>query len=121
MSLGDLEDEAKRFKTETQRLLSEIQRITAELDSETVQNAQLHNEKRGLEEELAFLRQVHGQELEDLRQQSFISSGIESSQFFKSELSNAIRDIRNEYEQINTSRRAEMENWYNLKVNSFLN
>lgn len=81
--LGDLEDEAKRYKLETQRLLAEIQRITAELDSETLQRVQLENEKNGLEEELSFLRQMHSQELEDLRQKSFLDVGLDSSQFFK--------------------------------------
>ena len=81
--LGDLEDEAKRYKIETQRLLGEIQRITAELDTETLQRVQLENEKNGLEEELSFLRQMHAQELEDLRQKSFLDVGLDSSQFFK--------------------------------------
>jgi intermediate filament protein if len=114
--LGDLEDEAKRYKVETQRLLGEIQRITAELDTETLQRVQLENEKNGLEEELSFLRQMHAQELEDLRQKSFLDVGLDSSQFFKSELANAIREIRNEYEQINNNQRAEMEQWYRMKI-----
>lgn len=114
--LGDLEDEAKRYKIETQRLLGEIQRITAELDTETLQRVQLENEKNGLEEELSFLRQMHAQELEDLRQKSFLDVGLDSSQFFKSELANAIREIRNEYEQINNNQRAEMEQWYRMKI-----
>lgn len=114
--LGDLEDEAKRYKVETQRLLAEIQRITAELDTETLQRVQLENEKTGLEEELNFLRQRHAQELEDLRQNSFLDIGLDSSQFFKSELANAIREIRNEYEQINNSQRADMEQWYRMKI-----
>lgn len=114
--LGDLEDEAKRYKIETQRLLGEIQRITAELDSETLQRVQLENEKNGLEEELSFLRQMHAQELEDLRQKSFLDVGLDSSQFFKSELANAIREIRNEYEQINNNQRNEMEQWYRMKI-----
>jgi intermediate filament protein if len=114
--LGDLEDEAKRYKVETQRLLGEIQRITAELDTETLQRVQLENEKNGLEEELSFLRQMHAQELEDLRQKSFLDVGLDSSQFFKSELANAIREIRGEYEQINGNQRAEMEQWYRMKI-----
>jgi intermediate filament protein if len=114
--LGDLEDEAKRYKVETQRLLGEIQRITAELDTETLQRVQLENEKNGLEEELSFLRQMHAQELEDLRQKSFLDVGLDSSQFFKSELANAIREIRNEYEQINSNQRQEMEQWYRMKI-----
>lgn len=114
--LGDLEDEAKRYKVETQRLLAEIQRITAELDTETLQRVQLENEKTGLEEELNFLRQRHSQELDDLRQNSFLDVGMDSSQFFKSELANAIREIRNEYESINNTQRADMEQWYRMKI-----
>ncbi len=97
-------------------MLAEIQRITAELDSETLQRVQLENEKNGLEEELSFLRQMHSQELEDLRQKSFLDVGLDSSQFFKSELANAIREIRGEYEQINNSQRADMEQWYRMKI-----
>ncbi len=103
--LSDLEDEAKRYKVETQRLLGEIQRITAELDTETLQRVQLENEKNGLEEELNFLRQRHSQELDELRQNSFLDVGLDSSQFFKSELANAIREIRSEYEAINNNQR----------------
>lgn len=114
--LGDLEDEAKRYKVETQRLLSEIQRITSELDTETLQRVQLENEKNGLEEELSFLRQRHAQELDELRQNSFLDVGLDSSQFFKSELANAIREIRTEYEQINNNQRADMEQWYRMKI-----
>jgi chromosome segregation ATPase len=114
--LSDLEDEAKRYKIETQRLLGEIQRITAELDTETLQRVQLENEKNGLEEELSFLRQRHAQELDELRQNSFLDVGLDSSQFFKSELATAIREIRTEYEQINNNQRADMEQWYRMKI-----
>lgn len=114
--LGDLEDEAKRFKIESQRLLNEIQKLNAELENENVQRVQLENEKHGLEEEVSFLRQVQAQELEDLRASSFMDCGIDSSQFFKSELANAIREIRVEYEQINNNQRTEMEHWYQMKV-----
>jgi len=114
--LGDLEDEAKRYKVEIQRILVEIQRISAELDSETLQRVQLETEKSGLEEELSFLRQMHAQELEDLRKKCFVNIGLDSSQFFKSELANAIREIRAEYESINNNQRAEMEQWYRMKM-----
>lgn len=114
--ISDLIDEAKRFKDEAQRLLVEIKRVTAELDTETLQRVQLENEKNALEEELNFLTRVHAQELEELRRKAFADPGLDSSQFFKSELANAIRDIRNEYEKINNDNRNEMENWYRLKI-----
>ena len=119
--LGDLEDEAKRYKVETQRLLGEIQRITAELDTETLQRVQLENEHQSLSEELSFLKQKHAQQLEDLRQNSFVDIGLDSSQFFKSELANAIREIRNEYEQINNDQRQNMEQWYRMKIQEIQN
>ena len=118
--LIDLEDEAKRYKVEIQRLMVEIQKISVELDSETLQRVQLETEKSALEEELSFLRQMHAQELDDLRQKSFVNIGLDSSQFFKSELANAIREIRNEYETINNNQRADMEQWYKLKMQEIL-
>jgi len=119
--LSDLEDEAKRYKIETQRLLGEIQRITAELDAETLQRVQLENEHQSLSEELSFLKQKHAQQLEDLRQNSFLDVGLDSSQFFKSELANAIREIRSEYEQINNDQRQNMEQWYRMKIQEIQN
>ena len=114
--LIDLEVEAKRYKIEIQRLMIEIQKISVELDSETLQRVQLETEKSALEEELSFLRQMHAQELEDLRQKSFVNIGLDSSQFFKSELANAIREIRKEYDAINSNQRADMEQWYKMKM-----
>jgi intermediate filament protein if len=119
--LSDLEDEAKRYKIETQRLLGEIQRITSELDAETLQRVQLENEHQSLSEELSFLKQKHAQQLEDLRQNSFLDIGLDSSQFFKSELTNAIREIRSEYEQINNDQRQNMEQWYRTKIQEIQN
>jgi hypothetical protein len=57
------------------------------------------------EEELNFLRQ-NAQELEDLRrnENNLLEAQVrsDSSQFLKSELDNAILEIRNEYERNNT-------------------
>ena len=114
--LIDLEDESKIYKIEIHRLLVEIQRTSVELDSESLQRIKLETEKSALEEELNFLKQMHTQELEDLRQKSFVIIGVDSSQFFKSELANAIGQIRNEYETLNSNQRADMEQWYKMKV-----
>ena len=114
--LGDLEEEIKRHKIETQRLLSEIQRVTSDLDSELVQRTQLDSEKHQLEEELNFLRQVHASQIDELRKKSFFDVGMDSSQFFKSELGNAIKAIRDDYEKLNGNNRNEMDQWFRMKV-----
>ena len=50
------------------------------------------------------MRQMHAEELEDLRQKSFLDVGLDSSQFFKYELANAIREIRNENRSLKLSK-----------------
>jgi predicted nucleic acid-binding Zn-ribbon protein len=114
--LNDLQDEEKRYKQETQRVRNEIERVSNELENEMKQRLMLENDKQSLEEELCFIKEVHAKEIEEIKHLAFQESGIDPSQFFKSELSTAIREIREEYESLNVSQRNEMEGWYRIKV-----
>jgi hypothetical protein len=114
--LQDLQDEEKRYKQETQRMMNEIQRVSFELENEMKQRLILENDKQSLEEELLFLKEIHAKEIEELKHLSLHESGIDPSLFFKSELANAIREIREEYESLNQAQRNELEGWYRLKV-----
>ncbi|CAF1667355.1 unnamed protein product, partial [Adineta ricciae] len=114
--IADLEDEQKRFRAESQKLILDIQRVTQDLDQETIARVQLENEKQSLEEEINFLKQIHAQEIEELKHANLIGTALDPSNFFKHELSNAIRDIREEYEQLNNQQRNELESWYRIKV-----
>jgi len=114
--LADLEDEQKRYRAESQKLILDIQRVTQDLDQETIARVQLENEKQSLEEEINFLKQIHAQEIEELKHANLIGTALDPSNFFKHELSNAIRDIREEYEQLNNHQRDELESWYRMKV-----
>ncbi|CAF4576719.1 unnamed protein product [Rotaria sp. Silwood1] len=114
--LADLEDEQKRYRAESQKLILDIQRVTQDLDHETIARVQLENEKQSLEEEINFLKQIHAQEIEELKQANLVGTALDPANFFKHELSNAIRDIREEYEQLNNQQRNELESWYRLKV-----
>lgn len=59
---------------------------------------------------------MHSQNLYDIREDTFMDCGIDSSQFFKSELANAIREIREEYDQITSNQQNEMDKWYNARL-----
>ena len=98
------------------KLVLDIQRVTQDLDQETIARVQLENEKQSLEEEINFLKQIHAQEIEELKQANLIGTALDPANFFKHELSSAIRDIREEYEQLNNQQRTELESWYRLKV-----
>ncbi len=114
--LADLQDEEKKYKQEILRMMNEISRVQFELENEMKQRLMLENDKQSLEEELVFLKEIHSKEIDELKHLSLQESGIDPTMFFKSELSNAIKEIREEYEHLNQSQRAELEGWYRIKV-----
>lgn len=114
--LQDLQDEEKRYKQEAHRMMNEIQRVSSELECEMKQRLMLENDKQSLEEELLFIKEIHAKELEELKHLALQDAGLDPSLFFKSELANAIREIRQEYESLNQTQRTELEGWYRIKV-----
>jgi intermediate filament protein if len=66
-------------------------------------------------EELEFLRRVHDQEVNEL--QALINmQPADTKSFFQNEIALAIRDIRDEYDNIALQVKADTESWYRLKV-----
>ncbi|KHJ93375.1 hypothetical protein OESDEN_06717 [Oesophagostomum dentatum] len=97
--IAQLEDEVKRIKQENQRLLSELQRARTDLDQETLNRIDYQNQVQTLLEEIDFLRRVHDNEIKELQTLASRDTTPENREFFKNELSSAIRDIREEYDQ----------------------
>ncbi|XGW35518.1 hypothetical protein V3C99_019052 [Haemonchus contortus] len=114
--IAQLEDEVKRIKAENQRLMSELQRARTDLDQETLNRIDYQNQVQTLLEEIDFLRRVHDNEIKELQTLASRDTTPENREFFKNELSSAIRDIREEYDQITNVHRTDMESWYRLKV-----
>ncbi|CAF1188353.1 unnamed protein product [Rotaria sp. Silwood1] len=114
--ITDLEDEQKRFNIESKKLILDIQRITKNLDQEIISRIQLENQKENLEKEIKFLKEIHLQEIDELKQINLNNTILDSTKFFQYELSNAIKNIRQEYEQLNDQQRHELESWYQIKV-----
>lgn len=124
---ADVQDEARRYATELQRLLLDIQRLAGELEAERLQQSELCNEKCELEEELDCLRQAQANELQELWAATGPATGSlpvaaacgapePAAQHFQSELGNAIKEVRNEYEMMLNSQRQQMKHWYSLRA-----
>ena len=68
-----------------------------------------------MEEQIAFLKAVHEQEVSELsRLQTIV--GFDPAQFYRTELERAIRDIRGDFEQLNQEQKRELEEWYRIKT-----
>ncbi len=93
-----------------------IQRITKDLDHETITRIELENQKQSLEDEIYFLKKIHSEEIEELKQMNIVGTTLDPTNFFKHELSNAVKNIRQEYEQLNQQQRTELQTWYQVKV-----
>ncbi|KAI6241650.1 hypothetical protein M3Y99_00326000 [Aphelenchoides fujianensis] len=111
-----LEEEISRLRKENQRLQAELQRVRTELDQETLSRIDYQNQVQTLLEEIEFLRRSHDQEIKDLQAMAARDTTNENREFFRNELASAIRDIRNEYDQLNNANRNDIESWYKLKV-----
>ncbi|CAF1585247.1 unnamed protein product [Didymodactylos carnosus] len=118
--LGDLDDEARRYKAEAQRLTSEIARLQNDIQNETFLKSTLDTEKLALEDELTMLKQMHESDLNELRSRTVVDVSLDPSHFFRNELAQAIRDIRNEYEAANDQRRSELHNRYMVSYNEIV-
>ncbi|PAV64777.1 hypothetical protein WR25_26264 isoform A [Diploscapter pachys] len=111
-----LEDECGTMRKENQRLVGELNRYRNILDHETLQRIDFQNQAQALLEECDFLKRVHESEIHDLLAMAYRDTTIENREYFKTELSSAIRDIRQEYDQVMNVNRTDVESWYKLKV-----
>jgi hypothetical protein len=67
----------------------------------------IQNELQTLEEQLAFMKAVHEEERNELASLGTLS--IDVSQFYRTELTRAIADIKNDFEALSLAQRQELE------------
>nr|KAG5693148.1 hypothetical protein BaRGS_035346 [Batillaria attramentaria] len=118
-SNDSLDTERQRDKQTIARLNEELEKLRIDLSNETIQRLDAENRAQTLAEELEFLKSVHEQELKELAALAYRDTTAENREFWKNELSQAIRDIQNEYDSKMDTIRGEMETFYNLKVQEF--
>jgi intermediate filament protein if len=70
------------------------------LDQETLNRIDYQNQAQTLIEEIAFLSRAHDSEIRDLQAAASRDTTSENREYFKNELAAAIKDIRQEYDQV---------------------
>jgi chromosome segregation ATPase len=118
--MADLMNDIDKYRNEMKHLYEEISRLLIELDQETMARIKIENEKQTLEEQIPFLSAIHEQEMNELRNLSSPNIGIDPTTFYKNELQRAIREIRNDFENLSRSQRSELEEYYKIKTDEII-
>ncbi|NXN81728.1 DESM protein, partial [Bombycilla garrulus] len=109
---GGLQEEIQ-LKEEAENNLAAFR---ADVDAATLARIDLERRIESLQEEIAFLKKVHEEEIRELQaqlQEQHIQVEMDIS---KPDLTAALRDIRAQYESIAAKNIAEAEEWYKSKV-----
>jgi len=99
-----------------QLLKEQLQAARTDLDNETLLHIDAENRRQTLEEELEFLKTLHDQEMKELAALAYRDTTSENREYWKSEMGQALREIQQSYEDKVDGIRAELESFYNLKV-----
>uniref|UniRef100_A0A8C6MAD3 Desmin n=1 Tax=Nothobranchius furzeri TaxID=105023 RepID=A0A8C6MAD3_NOTFU len=88
----------------------------ADVDSATLARLDLERRIESLQEEIAFLKKIHEEEIRELQNQMQETQIQIQMDMSKPDLTAALRDIRVQYEAIAAKNIAEAEDWYKSKV-----
>ena len=113
--IEEKEDDLQKYAGENNRLNDELKALLNDLDLENLKGLQLRNENQTMEEQIPFLKAIHEQELNEMRRLNDPTKK-DPSQFYRMELERAIRDIRNDFEQLNLLEKQDLDNWYKDKA-----
>ncbi|XP_056292648.1 desmin a isoform X2 [Pseudoliparis swirei] len=88
----------------------------ADVDNATLARLDLERRIESLQEEIAFLKKIHEEEIRELQGQMQETQVQVQMDMSKPDLTSALRDIRVQYEGIAANNIAEAEEWYKSKV-----
>uniref|UniRef100_A0A7N6BGI2 Desmin n=1 Tax=Anabas testudineus TaxID=64144 RepID=A0A7N6BGI2_ANATE len=88
----------------------------ADVDNATLARLDLERRIESLQEEIAFLKKIHEEEIRELQSQMQDTQIQIQMDMSKPDLTAALRDIRVQYEAIAAKNIAEAEDWYKSKV-----
>jgi len=114
-----LDSDRDRDKKLILQLQDGLNRSRIDLDNETLLHIDAENRRQTLEEEIEFLKQVHEQEMKELAALAYRDTTSENREFWKNEMGQALREIQQIYDEKLDTMRAEMDTYYNLKIQEF--
>ncbi|KAM4608381.1 desmin a isoform 2-T2 [Polymixia lowei] len=88
----------------------------ADVDNATLARLDLERRIESLQEEIAFLKKIHEEEIRELQSQMQETQVQVQMDMSKPDLTAALRDIRMQYEGIAAKNISEAEEWYKSKV-----
>ncbi|CAF0888396.1 unnamed protein product [Adineta ricciae] len=117
--IADNDEEIALYNAELQRIRADIANLITEIANEATQKQLLMAEKAVLEQELKALDTAHKFDVEQLRSKVAIAN-VDPAPFFESELTNAIREIRKQFENITDQQQQQLQNYYQAKVSALI-
>ncbi|XP_012497997.1 PREDICTED: desmin [Propithecus coquereli] len=119
----NLLDDLQRLKAKLQEEIqlkeeaeNNLAAFRADVDAATLARIDLERRIESLNEEIAFLKKVHEEEIRELQAQLQEQQVQVEMDMSKPDLTAALRDIRAQYETIAAKNISEAEEWYKSKV-----
>ncbi|KAM7539715.1 hypothetical protein Aperf_G00000037554 [Anoplocephala perfoliata] len=114
--LSGLEDELEKERTNAEKLRRDNETICQHLDEETANRISGQSEMQTLREEIEFMRRAHQEEIREMhRTLDEVGRGFDR-EMWQNELSQAVHDIQNRYDDQLEKLKVEMEDMYNARL-----
>uniref|UniRef100_A0A3Q4ASV0 IF rod domain-containing protein n=1 Tax=Mola mola TaxID=94237 RepID=A0A3Q4ASV0_MOLML len=117
----NLADDVDKLKLQEEILQKEdaennLAAFRADVDAATLARLDLERRIETLQEEIAFLKKIHEEEIRELQMQMQETQVQIQMDMSKPDLTAALKDIRTQYEGIAAKNIADAEEWYKSKV-----
>ncbi|XP_056331964.1 desmin [Danio aesculapii] len=99
----------------------DIEAFRPDVDAATSARIALEKQLENLEVEIEFLRRVHKQEIEELMKQIYAAHASATDAYSLPDLSNALKQIQHQYDDIAAKNLQEMDSWYKNKFDDLNN